>query len=414
MSVWTATPDRVTRKRQWVCGLMVALSCVPVMAAEQSAGEQQKHPPETTESASAEKASGDDQQQNEQGGASNAQKEAKRVRIERSGQYIEQPQSRMIHKQVNAATTSGYEKKYPEALRQILDRTDVPLTGERQNDESFKPGDARYDAIYEAAKTVSIQRATAMRQREIRQILEANAHKLNRLNFRHLMLEDGQVRPPIVGQARRGFQLKSNQSAERTQATFVIHRHAGVVSRPPNWRDYLYRGHFDPIQEIHPALLPRNHQEAKLWRETVLQFWEEGIEQADRIFEIQLNRLKRDFLGMARFRAMRKMDMVSMPNTAEADYGISVHGHMDQSCLVSVAEREEIPPHEAAQAMRSGAMDNECMSRTRIDTGRRSFTITAPAQFTEPENWEPQIHVEEPAEDSEQAPKPEGGIKVEG
>lgn len=68
---------------------------------------------------------------------------------------------------------------------------------------------------------------------------------------------------------------------------------------------------------------PKDDAERAEWRKNVEKGWAEGYEQADEVFEQDLNRLFADFSGMVRYRQLLAQGMVSAPFAQQVDRGIT-------------------------------------------------------------------------------------------
>ena len=55
--------------------------------------------------------------------------------------------------------------------------------------------------------------------------------------------------------------------------------------------------------------------------------WQEGYQQAEEIFQTDLDRLNTDFIGMVRYRMLLAQDMVSAPYALAEDRGITGGGN---------------------------------------------------------------------------------------
>ncbi|MCB1771796.1 MAG: type IV secretory system conjugative DNA transfer family protein, partial [Candidatus Competibacteraceae bacterium] len=54
--------------------------------------------------------------------------------------------------------------------------------------------------------------------------------------------------------------------------------------------------------------------------------WRRGVDQANRMFTIQLNRLERDLLGMALYRELLAKGMLTAPRLTEQLRGVTTDG----------------------------------------------------------------------------------------
>ena len=106
---------------------------------------------------------------------------------------------------------------------------------------------------------------------------------------------------------------------------YNIIRNVKIVSTARTWRNYLERswGEVEPPPNI---LRPKDDDERIIWEGLVQKGWDEGVRQANEIFEEDLGRLNSDFKGMIRYRMMLAKGMVSAPYALHVDRGITGTG----------------------------------------------------------------------------------------
>lgn len=184
--------------------------------------------------------------------------------------------------------------------------------------------DIRGGALREAALSYGARAGLARRTYDIRNTLDVVSRKLDAIyNFRTLMLPDN-VMPPVLTEANQAFKQEGDAFIRLTDKVYRIDAQARFVSVQPNWRDYLLRSYGSKVAEPPPASLqPRDDAERKAWAQWVSEGWQEGATQADRIFDRDLSRLKRDYEGMILYRVLLRSKMVSLPFVAKSDLGIT-------------------------------------------------------------------------------------------
>ncbi len=207
----------------------------------------------------------------------------------------------------------------------------------------------RYDALKDVAYTLGVQTAVRWRYEAINAVLQANHVTLDRVfDFRPLLLHDGRVAPAVVERTDGAYRIVSPTEAHQTETTYTIEQEARVVSRSPDWRDYLVHS-YPTFTRPDPAMLPRDATERRIWATAVASGWRAGVVQAERLFDTHLGRLRRDYLGMARFKLLALQGIVDVPLLAESRLGVVVNGRM-----LSVGERVfRIPPVTDFQPVRS-------------------------------------------------------------
>ena len=116
--------------------------------------------------------------------------------------------------------------------------------------------------------------------------------------------------------------LDSDTSIRLDSKTYKIIQQARFVTTPPTWRDYLYMD-FSPPNVPSKSLLPESQDEAKVWNAYLKKGWIQGTDQANDIFRSNLDRMKRDFLGMVLYRKLLEQHMVSSPFVAQTSLGVT-------------------------------------------------------------------------------------------
>jgi defect-in-organelle-trafficking protein DotC len=189
----------------------------------------------------------------------------------------------------------------------------------------------RINALQEAAFSYGARGGLAWRTYFIRKELVTKNDYLDRIySFRQLLIPAPSgflIEPPIVSEALNAQIIeKGGLQAAVTDRVYNISKNAKIVSAARDWRVYLERdwGTVEPPPEI---LRPASKEERKQWRIWVAKGWEEGLKQADDIFEQDLNRLTADYLGMVRYRKMLAQNMVSLPYALQTDRGVTGGGN---------------------------------------------------------------------------------------
>ncbi|MDQ2994374.1 MAG: type IV secretion system DotC family protein, partial [Pseudomonadota bacterium] len=155
----------------------------------------------------------------------------------------------------------------------------------------------RVEALRDTAIAIGAQGGLAWRAERIDCVLRCQAKMLDRIyNFRALLLRDN-ILPPVLGEGRDPLNIANCETIRAADIMYRIISPPCFVSNPPNWRDYLWM-HYEKPEEPNATLLPKNRNEAAVWNCFVRQGWQQGIDQADLIFDANLARLNRDYHGM--------------------------------------------------------------------------------------------------------------------
>ena len=219
------------------------------------------------------------------------------------------------------------EQQRPATLNEIVGlQRDGSLIGD--DDPTF---DIRDEAIREGAVSYGARAGLAWRTFEIQNELQKSGRYLDKIyNFRQLLIPAPSgflIEPPIVTASMNAVLIENDgMQAAVSDQIYNIVNNAKIVSTARTWRTYLER----EWREAEPPpniLRPENDQERALWMKLVVKGWEEGVKQANEIFESDLNLLTRDFRGMIRYRSLLAQNMISPPYALQVDRGVTGGGN---------------------------------------------------------------------------------------
>ncbi len=180
----------------------------------------------------------------------------------------------------------------------------------------------RVQAIQDVATTLGARGGLAWRALQIDHSLSTQAEYLDHVfDFNQLLLAHN-VLPPVLSEDDDSINQTSNTALRLASKSYTLISNARFVTAPPTWRTYLWMHYAKPDMPDH-TLLPTTQAEANLWNYYLKQGWKEGLQQANSIFSINLNRLKRDYKGMILYRKLYAEHMVSAPFVASADLGVT-------------------------------------------------------------------------------------------
>ena len=183
---------------------------------------------------------------------------------------------------------------------------------ERENksvdDDEGLPFDIRKEAIREAAISVGARGGLAWRTYEIQQEMDKRTRYLDKVfDFTQLLVPAPSgllIEPPIITESINAMLIEGDgQQAAVSDRVFNIIMNAKIVSSPRTWRTYLERG-WTSVEPPPDILRPETEEEREIWEELVRDGWSEGVQQANEIFEEDLNLLLADFRGMVRYRML--------------------------------------------------------------------------------------------------------------
>ena len=235
------------------------------------------------------------------------------------------------------AQSAGKEEKSPYRLDQLqrVEKTfgnegvsDFPLEDEEALDKVDL--DIRRDAQREAALSFGARGGLAKRNFEIMQSMKGYSEALDRVfDFRQLLIQAPSglmIEPPIISESSDALVVVDNgMEAAVSDKIYNISKNAKITTAPRDWRHYIQQD-WSEVKPPPSILWPRNQEEEINWSKWVDEGWEQGYQQADDMFETNLNRLLNDFNGMVRYRMLLAKGLVSSPFALHEDRGVTGGG----------------------------------------------------------------------------------------
>lgn len=196
----------------------------------------------------------------------------------------------------------------------------------RSKDLSAEFKKLRPKAIEEVATRIGFQEGFLWRHKQIDAMLQSRQNVLDSIfNFSPLLLYDKTVMPPVITHADSFTDVKSSDEMIKVGVAYKILKPARVISVEPSWRDYLVLP-IDAIKvdKLHAAMLPSDDDEQEVWQKALVENWFNGIEHADKVFQIGVNKLLVDMRGLIQYKTLEKQGYISVPMLSRGHYGIRV------------------------------------------------------------------------------------------
>ncbi|CAE6793943.1 hypothetical protein R70006_04980 [Paraburkholderia domus] len=186
-------------------------------------------------------------------------------------------------------------------------------------------GNFRLNALRDAAFGLGARGGLISETRLIDSALQAQSRKLDvAWDFTPLMIQ-GRVVPPVLNRIDDIYAQRGDQTIRIARTDWAFQAQARFASRPPSWREYLM-GNAGTLSPPNSVLFPKNSAEQEIWQKAVAQGWQSGIRQADDIYQLNLNRLTRDYVGMKNYRVLAMKHMVTLPIVATMGMPLNTTG----------------------------------------------------------------------------------------
>jgi len=193
------------------------------------------------------------------------------------------------------------------------------------------PIDIRADAMKEAALSYGARGGLAWRTYHIRKELEGREQYLDKVfDFRTLLIAAPSglmIEPPVITEQQNALIIdNAGTQAAVADRVYDIMANAKIISAARTWRNYLERdwGEVTPPPDI---LRPNDEEEREKWVKWVREGWDRGVDQANEIFQDDVNELSSDYQGMVRYRLLLSQGMVTPPYALQTDRGVTGGGN---------------------------------------------------------------------------------------
>lgn len=185
----------------------------------------------------------------------------------------------------------------------------VPL----ESKEGEEGADAmRLRAVSVEAFAWGIQEGAYYRNNQIQALLIEKSFVINKAVSLSKFIIDGKMLMPTVLEAERIYVKNNDREARSVNMSYTLDKSPRIVSQAPTWRDYLVRTMPKPRQPIANAY-PRNTVEQTVWQREFHRGWLTGVEQANSIYQSDLNKMRKDVTGLYRFRNLLAQNIVTLP-----------------------------------------------------------------------------------------------------
>ncbi len=186
---------------------------------------------------------------------------------------------------------------------------------------------ARSQAIADTALSVGVKAGLSWQLRNIEAAVNKAGRDLDLVyDFTPLMIKQ-RVVPAVITEARDLYNQDGDYAVRLSGAFYTIKQQARFASVAPNWREYLTfpRTTVDKSGMM-GMMMPNGDTERDVWRVTVKSGWEQGVEQANIMLTMAMDRLNRDFVGMTRFHRFAIEGKVSLPAIATEEIAVTKEG----------------------------------------------------------------------------------------
>lgn len=185
----------------------------------------------------------------------------------------------------------------------------------------------RRPAQKEAALALGLKGGLAWETKRINELLKQRSSELSQVyDFNRLLIigpNNVTVLPPVISEAKENWELQDKGKVLRTaENVYEIISESVFTPNAPMWQTYLFRGYTTPDMPDN-SLLPKTEAERVLWKKWTTEGWMNGIKQAHMIFESDMRKLERDYVGMIRYRKLLAQNMVTEPVVAEGTLGVT-------------------------------------------------------------------------------------------
>lgn len=201
---------------------------------------------------------------------------------------------------------------------------DTVLNARAQTEIASGVSEVRAEALRQIGRSLGMRAGLADGSAAILSEIERDKNILDtKFNFGAVTFPTGAL-PPVIEEAKDVISVMDYSM--RVAGTVYLVK-APARFQQANWRDYLYLGlavDKDPlVGESQRSAYPRDDNEAAYWKKVVKEGYTQGRRQAKEIFDLNMNRLVRDYKGMWLYYELASRGLVSPPEIATATESVN-------------------------------------------------------------------------------------------
>lgn len=132
-------------------------------------------------------------------------------------------------------------------------------------------------------------------------------------NFDAMLIGEGKILPPIISLSNNLLSVDSeNSELSFIHTRYVISQQAKFISNPISFYTYINLP-FQDVDEPSIYSIPLNEIELTYWMNGFYEGWVRGQNMAQQLVDQKIFELNRDYIGMKRYHALRKQNLISSP-----------------------------------------------------------------------------------------------------
>ena len=169
---------------------------------------------------------------------------------------------------------------------------------------------ARLEAVRDSGKSLGIQTGINRQMYFMKLALQKHEREMDTVyDFGRLMIQ-GRVVPPIITELRDQYHQEGDTVIKLSGVQYNIEQQARFSSVPPTWKQYFEYGSGNTNYSNITLGLQISGDEEHLFRQSIRDGYQEGIDAANTMFKQSFERLNRDYTGMLRFDTYVKRGMI--------------------------------------------------------------------------------------------------------
>jgi defect-in-organelle-trafficking protein DotC len=232
---------------------------------------------------------------------------------------------------VLAQSYGGLSYPLPEVLnkkeQKVVELNEIMSSSlvDKKNGPKEEVTEMRKQALVELAQSLGASAGMVKQMQILKKDMDKYSTELDRIfDFSKLIIDNG-VLAPVLIEGLANYAQNSDDEIRVADKIYKIDVPAKFVSVYPTWRSYVMFSY--PSTDIPPnSYLPKNETEQQIWDMAVQEGWKEGIQQANRIFEVSYSRLEKDYLGMIKYKLLLGQGLITPTIIAKQNLGVTGGG----------------------------------------------------------------------------------------
>jgi defect-in-organelle-trafficking protein DotC len=230
-------------------------------------------------------------------------------------------------KEVDYSLRSTVDFNHPSLGMLVTEITEDDFEAIQEIQKENQARDMRNQTLMQAGFQFSYAAAYYSRTREKYDELVNDSQRLHQaIPFHILTLAEGRIKPAVILEIPYTEEIEDKRTIRTKKRRYRIDSQAEVILKAPTYLDY-YNNLLTPKPSLPSVyMIPLTDEELVFWRKGVMHGWVEGNAKANIVIEQDTRKMFADFVGMIRYRALQRANVLTTPTFKKTQIGTNSRG----------------------------------------------------------------------------------------